>query len=190
MMRRRRISAALSAGGILLLLAVATASAQKVETGYDKATDFSKYKTYALVPRTTPAMNPTLATIIDYDVEYELNHKGLRKVDMNSNPDLLVKVYGGPGEVESGFGPEDPTHIATGGYPMPGSTMWAGSLPWSPNPQVMRGSISVDLFDAHQKHLVWRAIAKGKMDYQERSKMLDKANKAVEEMFKKYPPAK
>jgi hypothetical protein len=189
-MRRSGIRTALAANGILLLLAVTTAWGQKVETGYDKAADFSKYKTYALVPRTTPAMNPTIATIVDYDVEYELNHKGLQKVDMNSNPDLLVKVYGGPGEVESGFGPDDPTHIATGGVPMAGTTMWAGSLPWSPNPQVMKGSISVDLFDTHQKHLVWRATAKDKMDYQERSKMLDKANRAVEAMFKKYPPAK
>jgi hypothetical protein len=189
-MRRSGIGTALAANGILLLLVVTSAWGQKVETGYDKAADFSKYKTYALVPRTTPAMNPTIATIIDYDVEYELNHKGLQKVDMNSNPDLLVKVYGGPGEVESGFGPDDPTHIATGGVPMAGTTMWAGSLPWSPNPQVMKGSISVDLFDTHQKHLVWRATAKDKMDYQERSKMLDKANRAVEAMFKKYPPAK
>ena len=169
-------------------LAAAAAWGQKVETGYDKSADFSKYKTYAFIPRATPAANPTIATIIDYDVEYELNQKGLRKVD--NNADLLVKVYGGPGEVESSYAAEDPSHIATGGYPMPGTTMWAGSLPATPNPQVVHGSITVDLVDAQQKHIVWRATAKGKMDYDKRSKMLDKANKAVEAMFKKYPPSK
>jgi len=185
-MRRRGIRTALAAYGLLLLVAV-SAWAQKVETGYDKSANFSKYKTYAFIPRATPAANPAIATIIDYDVEYELNQKGLRKVD--NNPDLLVRVYGGPGEVESSYAAEDPSHIATGGYPMPGTTMWAGSLPATPNPQVIHGSITVDLIDAGQKHIVWRATAKGKMDYDKRSKMLDKANKAVEEMFKKYPPS-
>ena len=187
-MRSRGAWPALAAGAAFFLLAAAAAWAQKVETGYDKSADFSKYKTYAFVPRSTPAANPTIATIIDYDVEYELNQKGLRKVD--SNPDLLVKVYGGPGEVESSYAAEDPSHIATGGYPMPGTTMWAGSLPATPNPQVVRGSITVDLVDARQKHIVWRATAKGKMDYNKRSKLLDQANKAVSEMFKKYPPSK
>ena len=106
-MRRRRTWRALAAGGMLLLLAVAAAWAQKVETGYDKSANFSKYKTFAFVPRVTPAANPAIAAIIDGNVEYELNQKGLRKV--GSNPDLLVKVYGGPGEVQSSFAPEIPT---------------------------------------------------------------------------------
>jgi hypothetical protein len=39
------------------MVAVATVSfAQKVEVGYDKSTDFSKYKTYT---RAEPAMPPT-----------------------------------------------------------------------------------------------------------------------------------
>jgi hypothetical protein len=54
----------------------------------------------------------------------------------------------------------------------------------------MHGTITVDLIDARQKHLVWRATAKGKMDYNKRSKLLEQANKAVSEIFKKYPPSK
>ena len=174
-------------GATLFVLAATTAWAQKVETGYDKSADFSRYKTYSFIPRTTPATNPLLATIVDNDIEYELNQKGLRKVD--SNPDLLVKCYGGAGEVEGGFA-ADPGYTATGGAPMPGTTMWTGSLPATPVPQTMHGSITVDLVDARQKHLVWRATAKGKMDYNKRSKLLEQANKAVAAMFKKYPPAK
>jgi hypothetical protein len=172
----------------LFFLFVAAAWAQKIETGYDKSADFSQYKTYAWIPRTTPATNPTLATIVDYDIEYELNQKGLRKVD--SNPDLLVKSYGGAGEVEGGYAAADPGYTATGGDPMLGTTMWGGSLPATAVPQTMHGAITVDLVDAKQKHLVWRATAKGKMDYNKRSKLLDQANKAVAEMFKKYPPSK
>jgi hypothetical protein len=68
--------------------------------------------------------------------------------------------------------------------------MWGGTLPATPVPQIMHGTITVDLIDARQKHLVWRATAKGKMDYNKRSKLLEQANKAVSEIFKKYPPSK
>jgi tmRNA-binding protein len=54
----------------------------------------------------------------------------------------------------------------------------------------MHGTITVDLVDARKKELVWRATAKGKMDYDKREKLLEQANKAVAEIFKKYPPPK
>jgi len=173
--------------GMFFLLLAATAYAQKIKTGYDKSADFSQYKTYAWIPRATPATNPILATIIDHDIDYELNEKGLRKVE--SNADLLVQSYGGAGEVVGGYAAE-PGYTGTGGYAMPGTTMWGGSLPATPVPQIMHGTITVDLIDARQKHVVWRATAKGKMDYNKRSKLLEQANKAVAEMFKKYPPSK
>jgi hypothetical protein len=187
-MRSRGIRPEVFVIAILLPLAVATARAQKVEIGYDKSADFSQYKTYSMIPRTFPATNPLLATLINNDIEAELQKKGLRKVD--SDPDLLVKSYGGADDVAGGIAAEDPTHAATGGDPMPGATVWGGSLPATPVPQVMHGSITVDLFDARQKHLVWRATAKGKMDYDKRSKLLEQANKAVSKMFEKYPPSK
>lgn len=187
-MRRRGIWLGVAFSATLFLLTVATAWAQKVEIGYDKSTDFSQFKTYSWIPRTAPATNPLLATLIDNDIEYQLNQKGLRKVD--SNPDLLVKCYGGADDVQGGFAAEDPGYTATGGAPMPGANMWGGSLPPTSVPQVMQGSITVDLVDARQKHLVWRATAKSKMDYEKRSKLLDQANKAVSEIFKKYPPPK
>jgi len=173
--------------GMLCLLLAATAYSQKIKTGYDKSADFNQYKTYAWIPRATPATNPVLAAIIDHDIDYELNEKGLRKVE--SNADLLVQSYGGAGEVVGGYAAE-PGYTGTGGYAMPGTTMWGGSLPATPVPQIMHGTITVDLIDARQKHLVWRATAKGKMDYNKRSKLLEQANKAVAEMFKKYPPSK
>jgi hypothetical protein len=168
-------------------LAVASVWAQKVETGYDKSADFSRYKTFAWIPSPVPATNPVLATLINAGIEQQLTQKGLRKVD--SDPDLLVKSYGGATDVAGGFAAADPNYTASGGAPMPGDNMWAGSLPPTPVPQVMKGSITVDLIDARQKHLVWRGTAKGKMDYDKREKLLDQANKAVTEIFKKYPPA-
>ena len=185
-MRKRRIWLAAAVWSTFLLLAAVIARAQKIEIGYDKSADFSQFKTYSVIPRTVQATNPMLATIIDNDIEYELNQKGLRKVERD--PDLLVKSYGGMNAVEGGFAAQDPGYAATGGAPI--SNAWGGSLPPTAVPQVAHGSITVDLIDARQKHLVWRATAKGKMDYEKRSKLLDQANKAVEQMFKKYPPSK
>jgi len=185
-MRSSGIWRGVAATATIFLLA--TAGAQKVETGYDKSAEFSQFKTYAWIPRTAPATNPVLATLVQNDIEYELNQKGLRKVE--SNPDLLVKSYGGAEDVQGGFLTEDPNYTATGGAPMPGATMWGGSLPPTPVPQVMQGALTVDLVDARKKQLVWRATAKGKMDYDKRSKLLEQANKAVSKMFKQYPPSK
>jgi len=185
-MRSRKIGPGFTFTAILFLILPATALGQKVEMGYDRSADFSQFKTYSWIPRTAPATNPMLATLIDDNIEYQLQQKGLRKVD--GNPDLLVKSYGGASDVEGGFAAEDPGYTATGGAPMPGDNMWSGSLPPTPVPQVMHGSITIDLVDAKQKRLVWRATAKGKMDYDKRSKLLEQANKAVAQMFKKYPP--
>jgi Domain of unknown function (DUF4136) len=187
-MRSRGICVRVAFAATLFLLAVGAAWGQKVKVGYDKSADFSKYKTYSWIPRTAPSTNPLLATLIDNNIDYQLNQKGLSKVD--SNPDLLVKSYGGAEDVKGGWAPQDPNYTASGGAPMPGDNMWEGSLPATPVPQVIEGSITVDLVDAKQKHLVWRATATGKMDYDKRSKLLDQANKAVSEMFKKYPPSK
>src|SRR5215472_6832852 len=185
-MRLTTTRAAVTSIFLFVVLAVASGWAQKVKTGYDKSADFSRYKTFAWIPSTVPATNPVLATLINADIEHELNQKGLRKVD--SNPDLLVKSYGGADEVAGGFAPPDPGYTASGGAPLPGDTMWVGALPPTPVPQVMHGSITVDLIDARQKRLVWRGTARGKMDYDKREKLLDQANKAVSEIFKKYPP--
>jgi len=112
-MRSRGIFPGVAVTATLFLLAVSMAWAQKVETGYDKSADFSQFKTYAWIPRTAPATNPILATLIENDIEYELNQKGLRKVD--SDPDLLVKSYGGAADVQGGWATEDPNYTATGG---------------------------------------------------------------------------
>ena len=184
-MRRHRFSGVIVIAA-LFLLPFANLWAQKIEVGYDKSADFNQFKTYAWIPRVTPPTNPTLATLVDANIEYELNQKGLRKVE--HDPDLLVKSYGGMDALQGGFAAKDPSYAATGGVPI--TNAWGGSLPPTEVPQVAQGSITVDLVDARQKHLIWRATAKGKMDYEKRSKLVDQANKAVEEMFKKYPPSK
>lgn len=173
---------------LFLLSAAPSSLAQKVQVGYDKSADFSRFKTYSWIPAETPSTNPLVATMVNLDIDHELAQKGLTKVD--HDPDLLVKSYGGGEDVKGGFAANDPGHAATGGAPITTASSWGGSLPATPVPQVMHGSITVDLVDARQKQLVWRGTARGKMDYQNHSKLLDQASKAVTAIFKKYPPPK
>ena len=108
---------------------------------------------------------------------------------MESNADLLVQSYGGAGGVVGGYAAE-PGYTGTGGYAMPGATMWGGSLPATPVPQIMHGTITVDLIDADRNILCGVQPPKAKWITTSAAKLLEQANKAVSEMFKKYPPSK
>jgi len=174
-------------GLLLVLLGAAFVWAQKIKVGFDKSTDFGQFKTYSWIPRTTPPSVPLLATKIQLDVDYELQQKGLRKVE--SDPDLLVTYQGGV-DVKGATAAHDPGYTATGGIPPVNATMWGGSLPAGAVSQVMQGSLAVSLVDARQKQTIWTGTAKTKLDYEKQSKMFDQVGKAIEEMFRQYPPAK
>lgn len=167
------------------LLACTTVQGQKVETGYDKDADFAQYKTFGWVKRDVPPPNPLLAALIANNIEVELKEKGLRRVDRN--PDLLVSFYGGA-TAQSAFAPGDPGFTAYGGEPITGA--WGGSAPATPLPHLMKGTLAIDLVDTRKRNLVWRAVANTNLDYDNRNKMLNQVNKAIVEMFKKYPPEK
>jgi hypothetical protein len=176
---------ALSLCLVLVLLACTTAQGQKVETGYDKDADFAQYKTFAWVKRDIPPPNPLLAALIANNIEVQLKEKGLRRVDRN--PDLLISFYGGT-TAQSAFAPGDPGFTALGGEPVTGA--WGGSAPATAMPHLVKGNLAIDLVDAHKQNLVWRAVAKTNLDYDNRNKMLDQVNKAIEAMLKNYPPGK
>jgi hypothetical protein len=170
---------------VLSLLAGVRAQGQKVETGYDKGADFAQYKTYAWVKRDVPPPNPLLAAIIANNIEVELNQKGMRRVA--SDPDLWVSFYGGA-NAQGAFAPADPGYTAYGGAPLPGTSIWTGSASATAMPQLLKGTLAIDLVDARASRLVWRATVKTNLDYDKRGKMLDQVNKAVSAMLKKYPP--
>jgi hypothetical protein len=54
---------------------------------------------------------------------------------------------------------------------------------------VHKGELVVDVIDAAQKKLIWRGVAKEKLSSDNREKLLDQVNTAVEKMFKQYPVA-
>jgi Domain of unknown function (DUF4136) len=158
--------------------------AQKVDVGYDKKADFSKFHSYAWMPRQAPVARPLLAAHIAGTTDEELAKKGLQKVD--SNPDLLITQYGGI-DPQTGFAATDPTYMSYGGIPPPDASTWSGAMPAAAS-LAQEGHLTMDVVDAKSKQLLWRAKVKLNLDYEHKEKALEQINKAMAKMLAKYPP--
>jgi hypothetical protein len=169
----------------LLFALTAAAHAQKVKVEYDKSTDFSKFKTYAIDPYGETA-KPMLRLAIQGAVEDDLNKRGLTKVA--DNPDLYVQVYGASEHDITGHY-NDPVY---GGAIPPlnsGITLWH-NIPGTVTTVVIpKGTLVIDLVDASKKELVWRGVAKAKLS-DNREKLLDQVNTAVAKLLRQYPVSK
>ena len=78
---------------ILLLSALCTATfGQKIQVGYDKGVDFSKFTSYTLAEPTTPPTRPLLYASIVGSIDHQLTSKGLANTN---DGDLIVIPTGG-----------------------------------------------------------------------------------------------
>jgi hypothetical protein len=156
----------------LLLLTVSFAFGQKVRFDYDHNANFFNYKTYSWIKQ--PVTNdPFMAQRIVQAVDAQLLAKGLKRVD--SNGDLGVAVNVSTQEKQTlnsfydGFG-------------------WN----WGMNDVVSvetytEGTIIADLFDSKTKKIVWRGVATKEVSSKP-EKATEQAQKAVEKLFKHFPP--
>jgi hypothetical protein len=171
---------------VFLLCFLATAAggveAQKIKVEYDKSVDVSKFKTFAIDPVENPS-KPMLRLAIQAAVQDDLTRRGLKLVA--DNPDLWVQMYGA---IDSDFAVSY-SDLYYGGVVPPfdySFLMW-GAVPGATTTVVVhKGQLAVDIIDASRKKLIWRGIAKEKLSDQ-REKLLDQVNTAVEKMFKQYP---
>lgn len=179
-----RLTSRLMAVGLLLVACSAVAMAQKIKVEFDKSVDFSQYKTYAWDDFAHETNKPMLRLAIQGAVEDDLNKRGLRKVD--ANPDLRIQSYGAV-DSDAAVSYSDLYYGAGGIAPFDQSFLMWGVVPGSVTTVVVhKGQLVVDLLDANRKKLVWRGMATQKLSEQ-RSKLLDQVNTAVEKMFQQYP---
>ena len=168
----------------LVLLSAVTVSAQKVKVGSDPAADFSKFKTYSWDQGMLA--NPIIRQHIITAVDREMAVKGLQKVE--TDPDLIVTTLTA---TESDLTVTNPSwapslnSIATG-IPSSGQA-------WP----VTKGTLLIEMSDARTKNGVWRGTATHTLengpsgDRVRDAKTVEKPiNKAVQKMFKQFPPKK
>jgi len=155
--------------GVCILLA-------SVKTDYDHSANFSQYKTYSWIG--AKATDDLWADRITQDVDGQLAAKGWTKVA--SGGDATVSAFGRTHNEQTletfytGFG---------------GGWRWRGfgdATTTVENTPV--GTLVVDVFDANTKHLIWRGTSSETLS-SKAEKNEKKLEKAVEDMFKKFPPS-
>ena len=169
---------------ILIALLAVSVNAQKVKVSSDPACDFSRYKTYAWDEGTLA--NPLIKQYIVTAVDKEMSTKGLRKVE--SEPDLLLTTLTA---TVSDLTMTNPSWA-------PGLNSIATGIPASSQSwPVTKGTLVIDISDAKTKNGVWRGTASHTLengptgDRVRDAKQVEKPiNKAVQKMFKKFPPSK
>lgn len=165
--------------GAAVALLASTTLAQTITYDFDKAADFTRYKTYAWV-RGTPLNDELNHKRIVNAVDTQLATKGLGKVEVSANPDLLVAYHASFNK-----------NLQINGF----STGW-GAYRFGANrsgsarvDEILIGTLVVDMVDAGTKTIVWRGSATKEVDVKANPEKREKnINKAAEKLFKNYPP--
>jgi|SRR5689334_9643074 len=171
---------------LILIVAAGGASAQKVKVGADPSADFSKYKTYAWSDGMIAA-NPIINQMILQMVDGALAAKGLTRV--SKDPDVTLAAFAAL---------NSDLHIS---YPTwgrsPTSATATGISIGSQSVALSKGALVVDIADAHTKETVWRGSATHTLteaptgiSTKDAKNVEGHIRKAVDKMFKQFPPAK
>jgi len=172
-MRLTRMSVGL---GLILLIAI-VAFAQKVTTDYDHAANFSKYKTFMWLKEPNTE-DPLMKQRIIDAVNTELTEKGLQLV--RDNADLNVAAHLSTRQKQT-------LNTFYDGYPG-----WGWGLGGTATTTVQTyevGTLVVDLFDSGAKRVIWRGTATATVPDKPEKKE-KKIEKALDKMFKDFPPNK
>jgi hypothetical protein len=169
---------------LLMCLVPLCVQAQKIKVEYNKAIDFSKYKTFAWAP-IGAVSRPMLAAAIQGAIQDELIKRGLSKTD--GIPDLVIEIYGSvDSDMQVTF--DNPLYAGIGGVPDFGTgfVMWGFTPGGSSSVIVHKGQLVVDLLDFSQRKLVWRAVATDNLSSNP-DKLVGQVNDTAAKMLKEYP---
>jgi Domain of unknown function (DUF4136) len=172
---------------VLLLLLCAFPLFAKTDIDFDPNVDFSKYKTFAFVGGVENLVmlpvNPELINNrVHRAVTRELTKKGLREVQPNQNPDIVVRYWASTSQqvnlaVMGNWGPYGPYVGSYWGYMY--DTIAASST--------KEGTLIIDLIDPRTKNLGWRLYLTRKLSNADKD--WNKADEEFSKAFEAYPPS-
>jgi hypothetical protein len=175
----RRLAFALA----LALLPVA-AAAQKTTYDFDKAAPFAQFKTYAMKDGTKTG-NELIDKRLVAAIQAQMAAKGFT-VD-ETNPDVFV-VY------HVAFDEQKDISTYSSG-PMYGGYGWGWGAGWGTTTtdvrvrEIVVGTLAIDMVDAKRKQIAWRGLGTKEIDVTAKPEKRDSnINKAIEKIFKNYPP--
>ena len=164
---------------LAVLSFIAACAGMDVNTDYDAAVDFLRYKTYfwSQTPKTT---NPLMADRIVAEVDAQLRSKGWRRVtEGQGDAAVAAQVTSHEHERISPAGP---------GWSGPSWYGWgvAGGSTATVSYYTV-GTLIVDIFDAKSKKAIWHSMAEGSGSESPPENQA-KITEAVVQMFQKFPP--
>jgi hypothetical protein len=187
---RQTIGRSLVAAAGALALAACAAVGPEIHSDYDNTADFSRYSTFAFMPRTDRGETRTYDTIDDRRimaaVRRELEQRGYREVEQD--PDLVINFA---------TRTEDTQDVRT----VPSAMMpppwygWRGAYyyPWPAYSyetyvtSYERGTLYIDLVDVERRQLVWEGRAVGRVTREAREDPAGTLDATVSEIFARYP---
>jgi Domain of unknown function (DUF4136) len=167
-----------------MALLPAYAAAQKTTYDFDKTAPFASFRTYSMKPGT-----PTGQELIDKRlvaaIETQLAAKGLVKND--EAPDVFV-IY------HMAFDKQQDISSYSSG-PMYGGYGYGWGGGWGTTTtdvrvrEILVGTLAIDMIDAKKKEVAWRGLGTKEINTTAKPDKRDEnINKAVEKIFKNYPP--
>ena len=173
---------------LLLALFCATAANAKMAIDFNPNLDFSKYKTFAYLGGVESLvrlqLNPELLNNrMHRAVVRELTAKGLREVQPEENPDLVVRYWV---EAESNAQVTGTAHWGTWGSYYYG--YWSVMYTTMSTPVTHKGLLGIELIDTKTRDLAWRLFVSEKIIHNDPDKIWKTADKNIVKAFKSYPP--
>ncbi|HEY9318843.1 MULTISPECIES: DUF4136 domain-containing protein [unclassified Achromobacter] len=175
-----------TAGSMTALLA-ACASGPTVKGDYDHQADFAQYRTFGY-------MNPLGTDKAGYSSLLTERLKDATRGQMEmrgyaysaTNPDLLVN-FSAKLQQKTQVTPAPPPMGPYYGYRSGFYGGWPG-YGWGDDVyQYTEGTLNIDLVDTRRKQLVWEGVAVGEVQNPETAGSPQSVDKAVAEIFAKYP---
>jgi uncharacterized protein DUF4136 len=159
-----------------VLAAAGAARAQDVKVDYDKATNFGAIKTFSIKLGTAWG-NPIGEKRVTDQVTEALIAKGWTLAP-EDKADAQVVLHGA----------SQTKHSLNTYYSGMGGYRWGGmGTATTTSSEYVVGTLLVDIFDAKGKNLIWRGVAQDEAS-DKAEKNIKKVSKALEKLFKDFPP--
>lgn len=174
----------------LLLIAMCSVGvfSQKIDVGYDKGVNFQTFKTYTWAEPSMPSSRPLLYARIVDSVDYQLENRGLTRVDKDG--DLMLVPAGGMefGLNVAAAAPIIPSY--SGPPPAYNATMWTGAAGGANlmAPYVPQGTLILTFVERAANKVIWSGTLKQNLDLEEKDKSLEKIDKGIAKLLKNFPP--
>ena len=185
---RDRLRLFLPLTGLLFVLLCAMVTNAKMATDFNPNLDFTKYKTFAYIGGVESLvrmqLNPELLNNrIHRAVVHELTGKGLREVQPEEDPDLVVRYWV---EAESTAQLTGTAHWGMYGSYYYG--YWTVMYTTMSTPVTHQGLLGIEIIDAEARDLAWRLFVSEKIIHNDPDKIWKTTEKNIIRAFKNYPP--